>query len=360
MLPKVNVIPVRKLETIKEAYWRLGQPMDGTIIEICSAVDGSWSRARFVMLPEDGVVLVKWLQSNAVVRIPSNDVRRLGEGDKAGDHKLSLRDYLREARRDWTQRDLINVEQKLDDIGIRGALELFRETQDDAFGHHEGVNARLRASGRKTLTSKTLLALRSSGERLLIRDGPLDLQLQHQQQPQQITQHPSLQLPQQVQLPPQPLQQSQLPERSSEATAVGVPLLPCSQSMEGCCLQGHVLELASAPCSMGCNGCGIEVSEGSDMWCCCICDYALCACCRWPEAEALPQVPMAVTDASQNKGSNTVVRCPRGHALVYMQPVRPTGCSYCDEGLTIVSFTWCCALCDYNLCDVCQMKKSVD
>eukprot|EP00421_Protoceratium_reticulatum_P024132 CAMPEP_0168483238 /NCGR_PEP_ID=MMETSP0228-20121227/65464_1 /TAXON_ID=133427 /ORGANISM="Protoceratium reticulatum, Strain CCCM 535 (=CCMP 1889)" /LENGTH=129 /DNA_ID=CAMNT_0008499711 /DNA_START=30 /DNA_END=416 /DNA_ORIENTATION=- len=119
-------------ETVKDIYWRLGQPWRGKPVEAYWKPEDDWLPARVDSVVEDGLVKVKWTDGRTS-ELPSRHVRNVGEGDLVGGQP-SLKKYLRDARPDWKEEDLGSVFRKLRGVAITDARSLRREVAQELAG----------------------------------------------------------------------------------------------------------------------------------------------------------------------------------------------------------------------------------
>lgn len=409
-------------ESVKDLYWRLNQPMSGAMLEVYWRPDDDWIPAKFVTVPEDGRVRVKWINAGTTTDLPSHFVRNVGDGFGESEDP-PLKRYLRTARPDWNEGDIIAVLAKLSAVGIAEARELYEAVLDDLNGYSDGINGLLRAHRQRILVPRTLNALKATGERMLGRRRVVEPELPpaapvaakaaargrealDAQKPSSAeARAPAVEAllaevrPGEVSSrfrhedpvdapPPQSGYMGSPPPAKHDswqdsAPPKPVPAAPLAADSDGwagdgflasrvCCSNGHPLKKEPTPYDVNCDECGAELDEGAIMWRCDPCAYDLCTSCQvvklrkaggLPPAQKplQPSPPRAEVQARapvRSPPEGPRVHCPKGHGMKHEHPGHPVECNYCSKEMTEKVRAWSCAICGYHLCEGCAADRA--
>mmetsp|Transcript_71803 Transcript_71803/g.202714 ORF Transcript_71803/g.202714 Transcript_71803/m.202714 type:complete len:487 (+) Transcript_71803:67-1527(+) len=301
-------------EVIRKAYFRLEQPVHGTLLQAYWPNQDTWLPVKFVKVCLDGKYRVKWCSDGTLSDMPTDYVRKHGSDEPAqGDSgAVTIRQVLVDARPDWKERDVEASLAKLKRIGIVDARNLHEVVKAEIRGGWGGVNSMLKEENEKPFLMQTLLAMRKCGEAWLMREaatsgGAPTSELSAKTSNSKVGGHNG--------------GAKAEPQDPAHAANVRNNFTPAERERGGASThpadpgaQASSMEAAIAAAAMA-NGAGGEA-----------------------EAEA----------------AQLLVRCARGHALEQELTPYDGHCDGCREALDQGTLTWRCSPCTVDLCDGCH------
>jgi len=408
-------------EVIRKAYFRLEQPVHGTLLQAYWPNQDTWLPVKFVKVCLDGKYRVKWCSDGTLSDMPTDYVRKHGSDEPAqGDSgAVTIRQVLVDARPDWKERDVEASLAKLKRIGIVDARNLHEVVKAEIRGGWGGVNSMLKEENEKPFLMQTLLAMRKCGEAWLMREaatsgGAPTSELSAKTSNSKVGGHNGGAKAE----PQDPAHAANVrnnftPAERERGGASTHPADPGAQasSMEAAiaaaamangaggeaeaeaaqllvrCARGHALEQGPTPYDVDCDGCRKEFNQGSPMWRCDACSFDLCNGCHakrvaaanhapprrakacLPAADSEDPPPLqpaaAVTPASAAAAPGAEAApereafCLQGHGLRNQTARFDANCTYCNRDLDKGAPAWQCSRCSYYLCDACFDEKAV-
>lgn len=354
-----------------EAFWRLDGASSGSSVDAYWPDFDSWLPAKLVRVNVDGSYCVKWKSDNSISDVPTDFVRKPGEGKKSQRPRAAqngkgesvgmssgppLMKLLRMARPNWSDQDIYTVSDKLKLIDIKEVSDLVEAVCAEMESQSDGVNRRLQKQNLKAFAEPTLRALLRHGEKLLAAEAESPVK--------DIAPRSSCET------------QRGEPQRSGAFSSIkpgafsgyAKDMRKRVESMESQPATVHVQEVEETQLPDRTNGAGPVPEQPSSPW--------------GVQERLAEETPLDIPDveaAAMNlsQPSNTqglpveeaacierepeqaMAYCGRGHPLRYEDSPYDMDCDRCGREMCSGEKIWWCGLCGYDLCGDCHADQAL-